>query len=980
MSVPVLYGGKQHTLPLYVVDTPGPSLLGRNWLKVMKLNWNFIQNVRKMNEPSLQSILQEAESNNVFSEELGTLRGTTAKIRVDENFPPQFHKPRSLPYALRSKVEAELVRLENAGVIEPVKTSEWAAPIVPVMKQDGSLRLCGDYKVTINKASRLEQYPIPMIEDLFAALAGGTSFSKLDMSHAYQQMILDEQCRKYTTINTHKGLFQYRRLAFGISSAPAIFQRTMENLLQGLEHVCVYLDDIIVTGKDEQERLENLRKVLRRISDAGLKLKLKKCMFMQKEVVYLGHKLAAEGLFPTTEKIQAIRDAPEPRDLTELQAFLGLLNYYGRFLNNLSTVLAPLHKLLRKDVAWHWRSEQRKAFNKAKEMLQSAEVLAYYDPSKELLLSCDASSYGLGAVLSQRSDGEERPIGYVSRTLSKAEKGYSMIEKEALALIFGVTKFHKYIFGRHFLLISDHKPLASIFNGQKSVPAMASARIQRWALILSAYEYDIVHKAGKENGNADAFSRLPLATTEPQADSQPLPEVVHLMETISHSLVSAKTIKDWTAKDSVLSRVHSYILSGWPAQLDASFRPYSSRKLELSVHDGCILWGSRVVIPPPGHGSILEELHQGHPGESRMKALARGYVWWPGMDSAIEQTVKSCNLCQSHHSLPPKAPLHPWTWPNQPWSRIHIDYAGPMEGKMFLVIVDAHSKWIEVFHTNSATAVFTVEKLRSAFATHGVPDTIVSDNGSPFVNSVFKEFTDNNNIKHICVAPYHPASNGMAERAVQIFKKGMKMFNDGSIETRISRFLMTYRRLPQTTTGQSPAESLMGRKLRTRLDHVFPDKTSVVQHKQQQQKVYHDKKAKSRTFAPGDLVFVKDHRSVKLRWLPGVVSDISGPVSCVVELQEGMHVKRHFDQIRIRYSKDSSEDAVLPTSVEDPTVILDTVEPEVVQPEVVVEPPVAPTTKTVPNDPVPPLVVPLRRSGRTSKPPERLTLNVHTER
>ena len=207
-----------------------------------------------------------------------------------------FHKPRAVPYALKAKIEKELDRLIQQGVIEPIEFSEWAAPIVPVLKKDGSIRICGDYKVTINQASQVDSYPLPRIDDLFASLAGGKKFSKLDLAHAYQQIQLDDVSRKLVAINTHKGLFQYNRLPFGVSAAPSIFQRTMETLLQGLPGVCLYLDDILITGQSDQEHLTNLSAVLQKLAAAGIKLKPTKCFFMLQEVEYLGHKISAKGL------------------------------------------------------------------------------------------------------------------------------------------------------------------------------------------------------------------------------------------------------------------------------------------------------------------------------------------------------------------------------------------------------------------------------------------------------------------------------------------------------------------------------------------------------------------------------------------------------------------------------------------------------------------------------------------------------------
>ena len=280
LKVPVVWNEEKLNLDLTVVKTSGPALLGRDWMSKLKVQLPEVKHMTQLE--TLDGILNAHKD--LFKDELGKLTASTAKIFVKADARPHFLKARSLPYAMRTKVEAELSRLTNDGIIEPVQFSDWAAPVVPVKKGDGNIRLCGDYKTTINQESKLEQYPIPQIEDLFAALSGGKLFTKLDMSHAYQQLVLDPQSRKYTTISTHKGLFQYTRLFFGIASAPAIFQRTMEGVLQGIPHVCVYLDDVLITGGTEAEHLANLREVLKRMTDAGLKLKQENCLFMQKEV------------------------------------------------------------------------------------------------------------------------------------------------------------------------------------------------------------------------------------------------------------------------------------------------------------------------------------------------------------------------------------------------------------------------------------------------------------------------------------------------------------------------------------------------------------------------------------------------------------------------------------------------------------------------------------------------------------------------
>ncbi|KAL9982685.1 hypothetical protein ACROYT_G004758 [Oculina patagonica] len=595
-TVVVHYEGGEYSLPLLVVSGEGPALLGRNWLEEIKLNWPRIKQLTS-HDKRLGEILQKHAQ--LSGEGLENLQGTKAKIHVDPTATPIFHKARPVPYALREKIEQDLERLEKAGTIEPVQYSEWATPIVSVIKSDGTVRVCGDYKLTVNKVSKLDGYPIPKLDDLYTKLAGGQTFTELDLSHAYEQMLVDENSREFLTINTHKGLFRYNRLPYGVSSAPGIFQRTMEGLLQGIPSTGVLLDNILITGPSTEEHLDNIEKVLGRLSDAGLRLKAEKCQFMKPVLECLGHRIDAEGFHPVEAKVKAIKEAPTSTNPSELKSFLGMLNFYGKFMPDLSSTLEPLHELLRKDICWKWGTEQQEVFDKAKNRLQSSDVLVHYDPEKELVVSCDASPYGIGAVLAHvMKDGSEKPVAYASRTLSTAERNYGHLDKEALAV------------------------------------------------------YDLIYRPGEENGNADALSRLPLPVAP---ETTPIPgDIVHLLETINTSPVDATKVKLWTARDPVLSQVLQFVLHGWPMVVEEeALKPYFARREELSVHAGCLLWGSRVVIPPQGREEVLNILHESHPGIVRMKSLARSYVWWPKMDSRLEEKVKSCVTCQSHQKKPP---------------------------------------------------------------------------------------------------------------------------------------------------------------------------------------------------------------------------------------------------------------------------------------------------------------------------------------
>ncbi|KAL5497149.1 hypothetical protein EMCRGX_G013571 [Ephydatia muelleri] len=698
----------------------------------------------------------------VFNEGLGTVLGYEAKLVMKENAVPRFCKARPVPYAIKEKIEKELNKLVQEGILQPVELSEWAAPIVPVVKPDQSIRICGDFRLTVNQALETEQYPLPKNEDIFASLAGGERFTKLDLSKAYLQVQLDEASRKFMVINTHKGLFQYTRMPFGVSSAPSIFQRIMDSVLQGIPKVIVYIDDILITGSTDKEHLETLEKVLYKLKEAGIHLNKDKCFFLQESVVYLGYKIDKNGIHPLAEKVEAVKNAPEPKNITELKSYLGLLTYYSRFLPRMATMLAQLYRLLQAKIPWNWTQKEKMAF----------------ENSKEFATVCQ-----------------------------------------------------------------DHKPLLQLFDPQRGIPMQVSGRIQRWIMTLAVYKYKLVFKKTEEHGNADALSRLPMDGKQIEEEEEIPTELVLLFESLKDSPVDCSQVK------------------------------LGLRKIQ-SCHKCCsIYWQGdhyirlQVVVPEKGRNYVLQELHGGHPGISRMKSLSRTFVWWPGIDKDIEMLVSKCPQCQAARPSPPVAPLQPWNWPTRPWARLHIDYAGPVEGQMLLVVIDAHSKWIEVEVGKDATAEATIQRLRTIFSRS---------------------------------APHHPSSNGMAERAVQTVKQGVKKMTTGTLRDKLARFLFQYRITPQTTTGVSPAELLYGRRLRSRLDALHPNLAERVERRQQGQKAAHDTNAVERSFQEQESVYVKYARGGRWKWVPGKITKCKGPLSFDVVLENGTVCRRHQDQLRKR--------------------------------------------------------------------------------
>ena len=448
------------------------------------------------------------------------------------------------------------------------------------------------------------------------------------------------------------------------------------------------------------------------------------------------------------------------------------------------------------------------------------------------------------------------------------------------------------------------------------------------------------------------------------------------MEELRDGPVTACHIKNWTKKDPVLSRVLQFVQHGWPSgSISEQFKPYWQKHLELSCQDGCLLWGNRVVIPAVGQAQVLEELHSAHPGATRMKRIARTLVWWLGIDKDIENEVKACSQCQQNQSSPVVAPLQPWSWPTRPWSRVHADFAGPVNGHMLFILIDAHSKWIEAHPLPSITSSVTEQCCRQIFATFGVPEVLVTDNGPSFVSAEFESFLKKNGIRHKTSAPYHPATNGLAERAVRIVKTGLKKMKAGTLKDKISRFLFSYRNTPQSTTDTSPAELLLGRKMRSPLHLLHPDLHKKVEEKQEQQAAVHNQHSRARSFEVGDAVYVKNfsQNSSSTPWIAGQVSYKFGTLNYEIALQDERRVRRHIDHIRERTDViSSSRKAEFTWNTNPETEFAWSSSPS---PQV--EPPLDPTlqdgsptspednTSTLPNPPPPP-----RYPSRLRRPPE----------
>lgn len=879
-EVNVSFRGKKRRLDLFVVKEDYDTLFGREWMLAFDLldfaNITEVKSLSTTANETVSNLLNEFQP--TFSKKVGAVQNYTCSLHPKPGCKPIFQKARTPPWSLKPAIEKEICSLVQEGVLKPVEFSDWASPSVPVVKPDLSVRLCGDYSGTVNPQIDVTQHPFKGYDEVSASLTGGKKFSTLDVRTAFLHLPVDDESSKMLTLNTHRGLFQPTRLFYGVSAAPALWQRYMDSVFN-LDGVCVVHDDIIITGQNDAEHINRLRQVLEICKRNNIHLNREKCKLLQEEVKFLGFKIDQQGTHKTNEKVNAIVNARNPENESEVKTFLGLVTFYSRFCPNLATMAEPLNNLTRNATVFEWTDECQRSFDSIKSEIASERILMRYDPTLPVLLSVDASPVGIGAVLAHQVDGMERPILFASHSLNRAERNYSQIDREALAIKWGVEKFAHYLFGRKFTLITDHQPLVHIFGPRKKLPPLSVTRLQHYALYLQMFTFDIKYRKSADNANADFLSRFPFEPASSESIDQA--EIYQLAQ-VNNFTVTAKDIGMETLADPDMKTLYEQLRSGECS--DGKF----------TLQGRCILYGIRVYIPSKYRPHILNELHDGHIGVVRMKNLARSFAYWPKIDSDIESMVRNCPACMAVSKAPNHLSAHFWEYPISPWHRIHMDFAGPFFERNFLVVVDAYSKWPEVFVMTQITVLKTSAVLDGLFSRFGNPRTIVTDNGPTFTGKDFQEFLRLRGIKHITSAPFHPASNGQAERYVATLKDSLRSLRQfpGTLDEKVNKFLLSYRRAPHSTTSETPAKLFLGREIRTKLDLIKPNMRENTENK--------FRKAggcKIPNYEIGDHVAIRSYNDRSKKWIFGQVSEREGPFNYVVN-SEGRSQRRHLEQMR----------------------------------------------------------------------------------
>lgn len=718
--------------------------------------------------------------------------------------------PRRVPIPLQKAVKEELDRLEKDGVIRRVNDpTPWCAGMVVVPKPSGKYRICVDL-TKLNQSVLRERHILPTVDQVLGQLGEAKVFSKLDATSGFHQVQLAKESQELTTFITPAGRYCYQRLPFGLTSAPEYFQRQISRILEGQEGVVNMIDDVLVFGADKRQHDERLQQVLDRLERAGVTLNREKCEFGVTTVKFLGVLVKPDGIYPDPSKVQAITEMAPPQDVSAVRRFLGMVNHVGRFLPNVSQVTAPIRALLGKAVAWMWGPEQQHAFEQLKALLTSGQGVAKYHPEYPTIVSADASSYGLGAVLiQQQPSGDRLPVAYASRSLTETEQRYSQLEKEALAAAWAVTRFDEYVRGLHFLLETDHRPLLELL-GSKGLDVLPP-RIQRFRMMLMRYQYEILHVPGKLLATADTLSRVPV--DGPGVRSV---ETIELFEqevlNIVHQVLplSLQEVRDSQKVDGECVSVREYVEKGWPQQkkVPVHLRKFLAHRNDLSVVEDILLRRHGIVVPAALQKRVLQLVHEGHQGIVRCKSRAQDIVWWPGINDHIQTLVSNCEACAGTRVLP-REPCDSTIAPDQPWRMVGMDLFH-LKGQEYLLVVDYTSRFPEVLALKNTSAASVVNACKSVFARFGIPEVVRSDNGPQFGSREFHSFAYTYGFQHITSSPRYPQSNGEVERMVRTVKDLLWKSSDPFLA------LMVYRDTVGAS-GFSPAQLLMGRKLRTRL-------------------------------------------------------------------------------------------------------------------------------------------------------------------
>lgn len=827
-------------------------------------------------------------------DKLSFTKGLTHKIPTPRDLPPINQKNYRLPQIHKDVINKTVQELLDNNIIEH-SNSPWNSPLLVVDKKPGpdgqkQHRVVVDFR-KLNSHTIGDAYPLPRIDDILDQLSHSKYFTTLDLASGYHQVLIEEQDKEKTAFSTPIGHLHFKRMAFGLKGGPATFQRLMDQTLKGLlgSNCFVYLDDIVVYSNSIEDHINKLEKIFKRLALAELKLQPQKCHFLKKEIIYLGHKCSEKGCEPDPEKTIAIQDIKEPKNVKEIQSFIGIANYYRRFIPNFAKIAIPLIKLTRKNNAFLWTEECTTAFNKLKELLVSNNVLAFPNFNKPFAISTDASNEALGAVLSQ----DDKPIAFASKTLNTTESKYSTIEKELLGVVWAVKRFRCYVYGQDFTVYTDHKPLLGIHKMKDP-----SSRLLRLYLKLSEFSITLEHKPGKHNVIADGLSRLPTA--------------VHVI-----TRAQAKKIQEQTQEPllDITEEPYDQENSDWEDMIDNPIEEFYKNEIPILVENK----KHKKAILRLYHDSKIG----GHQGSTRTYQKIKRSYKWPKMKKEIELYIKTCNICQLNKSgKATKMRMIIVTPADYPFEKIYLDVVGPLPvtengNKYILTIMDDLSRYMNAYpipdqEATTITQVF----IKQILGHHKTPKIILTDQGTNFTSTLFKKICKYFNIIKIQTTPYHPQTNGALERHHKPLADYLRCFsktNSNNWDELLPFAMYVHNNTINSATQIAPNDCLFGYisqmppklKRSSGPQYNFDCEYSNISHelhkvwkwvKENQEKFkeitksYYDRKTYEQSFHPGNKVYVRNEaRKNKLSPLwtgPHEVIAIKSQVTTMVRIKK----------------------------------------------------------------------------------------------
>ena len=739
---------------------------------------------------------------------------------------PQYPLPRAARDAVKERVQEFL----DAGIIKPSK-SGYNSPVWMVPKKDGKWRLCVDFR-EVNKLMIHDPFPLPKIDEMVEEFHGSEYLSTGDLFWGFYHVKVKEEDTHKLAFTTDVGRFEFIHMPMGLKIAPAVFQRLMNLVLDDYlrKFVLVYMDDVVVYSKDKEQHFHDLRKVFERLREAGLRLKIEKCAFFQTELPFLGVIISKTGIRLDPSKVEAVVKFPKPdKDLGQLQSFLGLVGYFKRHIKNYAAIARPLFDLMKGEETHkkkqkgkvrtpfkknEWGPAQDEAFAALKEAATTAPVLSYPNFDIPFILTTDASAYAIGFVLSQEFPDGEHPIAYGSRSLKGAELNYSNTDREMLAVVKGVEHFRTYLYGRHFIIRTDHQAIALINRGKPT-----SSRVLKWILDMKDYSFEVVYTPATKIRHADALSRVRYEEVAEKHEAEhvdPPEQVFHLWgeprswEPILEPL-------DWVEEQ----------------KADDQLQPLYQRALQgdqstYKIYQGVLhqlIDGTHVPLVPQRHRSrIIKQFHgppaQGHLGPERTYLTMRRYVYWPSMRNDVTEFVKKCEACQRNKRSYIRIPLQPQCIPPRLFHTVTMDVVGPVPPSLYqeryiLVVQDLLTRWVEFAPMRQTDTPTIINHFMTVWITrYGVPERVLTDRGSNFVGELARAFYQAFGIPKANTTAYRPQGNGANERMHQELTKFFSIYLEDHSRTRW-RFLLNdaryaYNTAYHTALKMSPYEAVFG--------------------------------------------------------------------------------------------------------------------------------------------------------------------------